>query len=87
MSACACIWFTARSGHCQAIDSPLAVLSPVDKLPRIPGPRVTEMKVGFWRRVSFPSVRMGIVNGRGVDSRGGSGRKGSALAIRVARFC
>ena len=45
--AWACMWLTARSGICQAVERPLAVSRPVARLERIPGPRVTEMKSGL----------------------------------------
>jgi len=47
VSACACIWWIPSRGTCHAVARPLAVSRPVERLERIPGPRVTEMKSGF----------------------------------------
>lgn len=47
VSACACMWLTPTRGIRHATARPFAVSSPVARLERIPGPRVTEMKSGL----------------------------------------
>lgn len=93
--AWACMWFIPIRGIPQATERPLAVSRPVLRQANMPGPRVTLMKVGFWRRVHwFLFVRTGIVGegwGRGGDGDvgdgdGDRGRLCRDLAIRVVRF-
>ena len=89
--AWACMWLTARSGICQAVERPLAVSRPVARLERIPGPRVTEMKSGLslWIGVWLCGVRVSLRPGSEGLSQlllGASGRALIALLIRRARF-
>ena len=60
--AWACMWWTPTRGICHATERPLAVSRPVERLERMPGPRVTETKSGlrFLFRTPF-AERTGIV--------------------------
>lgn len=68
-------------GICHATERALPVSRPTDKLDRIPGPRVAEMKSGF--RLTDPSARLIVA----CPSLVVFGRLFMALLTRCARLC
>lgn len=88
VNACACIWFTPSSGTCHATAKPLAVLSPASRLERIPGPRVTETKSGFFLSPHFPSAENTemVTEGSSGEDREAGGKAETAFATSNARF-
>ena len=83
--ACACMWWTASRGICQATARPFAVLSPVERLLRMPGPRVTVMKSGL--RLRLPSCSLSDCSRVDASSAGADGSECRDLFTRSARLC
>ena len=86
VKAWACIWFTPTRGIPHATARPLAVPMPVLRHWSIPGPRVTQMKSGFFLNTHFPSDRTGTARDCSSVNRVARGRLCNDFAIKVARF-
>ena len=74
-------------GTCHATASPFAVSKPTERLARIPGPRVTDMKSGFCFDSHVPESS-GTLKGRcsaGFDDDA-AGRCSRDVEISLARF-
>lgn len=86
---CACIWCTPTNGICHAAARPFPVSIPTERLERIPGPLVAEMKSGMRRRFLVPSAFLiASVDPRSAlfPSSDTSGRCLNALSTSFARF-
>lgn len=80
---CACIWCTPTKGICHATERPFAVSRPTKRLARIPGPRVTDIKSGFWRLLPSCSVTTFLLS---FSESTADGRCVNALLTSFARF-
>lgn len=88
--AWACMWLIPSSGTCHATAKPFAVCNPVERLGRRPGPRVMEMKSGFFLWTHWFAVRTGIegeVQPLDVAEAGGSERNASTIKGARCALC
>lgn len=87
VKAWACMWFTPTRGIPHATARPLAVSMPVARQDNIPGPRVTDMKSGFFLAIHVPLARTEIARHCSSMDDSLGGRLCSDFAIKTARFC